>query len=284
MYGAIIGDTVGSVYEFQNVKSRDFPLFRSESTFTDDTIMTVAVAAALLENRKKGAPLEEALVEQMQKLGRLYPHPMGAYGYRFSCWLRSPDPKPYGSYGNGAAMRVSPCGILADSLEEALTLAETSAKVTHDHPEGIKGAQAVAAAIYLARTGASKAQITGLLRSRFYPMDRSLEEIRKDYHFDERCQGTVPQALQAFLEAQTFEEAIRNAMWLGGDSDTIGAITGAVAWAYFGAKGIQPDMAAMKAKICLPADLQQVVEEFEALAMSRARIPSSAGQKENSGI
>ncbi|MBQ9268953.1 MAG: ADP-ribosylglycohydrolase family protein [Oscillospiraceae bacterium] len=262
MYGAIIGDTIGSVYEFDNVKTKDFPLFSEYSSFTDDSVMTVAVAAALLRWKKDGADLHSAMVEEMQGFGRLYPHPKGAYGGRFSQWLRSDDPRPYNSLGNGSAMRVSPCGLMAESLAEALELAAISAEVTHNHPEGIKGAQATAAAIYLARTGSSIPEIRAYISDNFYPLDRTLDEIRPDYSFDETCQGTVPEAITAFLESGSFEDAIRNAISLGGDSDTIGAITGAIAWAYYGRDGMQPDMRSMLDEISLPEDLQAVVDDF----------------------
>ena len=262
MYGAIIGDTVGSVYEFDNVKTKDFPLFTPQSEYTDDSIMTIAVASALLRWKKDGADLHSAMVEEMQRFGRRYPHPKGAYGGRFSQWLRSDDPRPYNSLGNGSAMRVSPCGLMAESLEEALELARVSAEVTHNHPEGIKGAQATAAAVYLARTGSSIPEIRAYISGNFYPLDRTLDEIRPDYSFDETCQGTVPEAITAFLESDSFEDAIRNAISLGGDSDTIGVITGAVAWASYGSDGMQPDMRAMLDEISLPEDLQTVVDGF----------------------
>ena len=262
MYGAIIGDTVGSVYEFGNVKMKDFPQFGPQSEDTDDSIMTIAVASALLRWKRDGADLHNAMVEEMQRFGRRYPHPKGAYGGRFSQWLRSDDPRPYNSLGNGSAMRVSPCGFMAESLEEALELARVSAEVTHNHPEGVKGAQAAAAAVYLARTGSSIPEIRAYISGNFYPLDRTLDEIRPDYSFDETCQGTVPEAITAFLESDSFEDAIRNAISLGGDSDTIGAITGAVAWAYYGRDGMQPDMQAMLDEISLPEDLQTVVDGF----------------------
>ena len=262
LYGAIIGDTVGSVYEFDNVKTKDFELFTPRSEFTDDSIMTIAVASALLRWKREGTDLHRAVTEEMQRFGRRYPHPMGAYGGRFSQWLRSDDPQPYNSLGNGSAMRVSSCGLIAESLEEALDLARISAEVTHNHPEGIRGAQATAAAIYLARTGSGIREIRSYISSVFYPMDRTLDEIRRDYSFNETCQGTVPEAITAFLESVSFEDAVRNAISMGGDSDTIGAITGAIAWAYYGRNGMQPDMRSMADQIRLPEDLQAVVDEF----------------------
>ncbi len=274
MYGAIIGDIVGSTYEFNNVKSKDFPLFPQGSDFTDDTIMTFAVAKALVRARAEQIGFKTVLVEEMQRLGRKYPHPMGAYGGRFSCWLRSKDPQPYGSYGNGSAMRVSPCGLFAVTLEEALVLAKASAEVTHNHPEGIKGAQAVAAAIFMAKHGKTQEEIRQYIHENFYPMDRSFEEIRRNYRFNESCQQTVPEAITAFLESDSFEDAIRNAMYLGGDSDTIGAITGAIAWTYYLPIFYEAPvgkMAAMKeaAVAYLPEDFREFAEFFREVCIRR---------------
>lgn len=275
MYGAIIGDIVGSKYEFGNFKSKEFPLFSEGCDYTDDTIMTVAVASALLRARNEDGGFKKILVEEMQRFGRAYPHPRGAYGGRFAAWLQSADPQPYGSYGNGSAMRVSPCGLLAVTLEEALELAQASAEVTHDHPEGIKGAKAVAAAVFMARTGAAKEEIREYIEENFYPLDKTLDEIRITYRFDDSCQGTVPQAITAFLESCSFEDAIRNAVSLGGDSDTIGAITGAIAWSFYWGRCFEAplpeDMKAIRdqAAAMLPEDLLAVVNEFEEIAIHR---------------
>ena len=268
MLGAIIGDIVGSTRESAPVRSTEFHLFEENSRFTDDTVMTIAVADALLSvpGDWLDTPEEHAdgirgkIVQSMQTWGRRYPD--AGYGGWFMSWLCEEDPKPYNSYGNGSAMRVSPCGLMAESLEEALELARVSAEVTHNHPEGIKGAQATAAAVYLARTGSSIPEIRAYISDNFYPLDRTLEEIRPDYSFNETCQGTVPEAITAFLESDSFEDAIRNAISLGGDSDTIGAITGAVAWAYYGRDGMQPDMRAMLDEISLPEDMQAVADDF----------------------
>ena len=267
MYGAIIGDIVGSAYEFRNIKTKEFPFFSSRCDYTDDSLMTIAVAQALIQPRKDLEDFKSHLIKTMQAMGRAYPYPTGAYGGRFSEWLRSSDPQPYFSFGNGSAMRVSPCGLCASTLEDAVSLARSSAEVTHNHPEGIKGAQATAAAIYLARTGSSKASIRDYIREFFYPLDQTLDEIRPDYDFDESCQGTVPQAIQAFLESDSFEDAIRNAISLGGDSDTLGAITGSIAWSYYCAQnGGSPtdDMKAIWATASgyLPSDLAAFAEEF----------------------
>ena len=275
MIGAIIGDIVGSPYEFGNFKRKDFPLFSSACDYTDDTIMTVAVAKALLLAREGDAGFRDLLVRQMQHFGQKYPNPKGAYGGRFAQWLRSPDPQPYGSFGNGSAMRVSPCGLIAISMDECLELAEASAVVTHNHPEGIKGAKAVAAAVFLARSGAAKEEIREYISENFYPLDQTLDEIRPGYRFDESCQGTVPQAIIAFLESESFEDALRNAVSLGGDSDTIGAITGAIAWSFYWARcwdaPIPEDMKQIRdqAMLLLPEDLRGVIAEFEEIAVHR---------------
>lgn len=234
MYGAIIGDVVGSVYEARPIKTKQFPLFSEHCRFTDDTVMTCAVASAfLLWERDTGkAGLKRVLIEEMQRLGRRYPH--AGYGGNFKRWLEAKEPKPYGSFGNGSAMRVSPAAWVARSLEEALELGEISASVTHDHPEGIKGAQATAGAIYLARTGASKEKIRNIVNEYFYDLSFSLEGIRPTYSFDVTCQGSVPEAIVAFLESESFEDTIRNAVSLGGDSDTQAAIAGSIAQGFFG--------------------------------------------------
>ena len=228
MLGAIIGDIVGSVYEWNNIKTKSFPLFSGKCSFTDDTVMTVAVADALLNG---GTP--DDFIDSMKKIGRLYPN--SGYGGHFFSWLFSDDREPYNSWGNGSAMRVSPCGWFAESLDKAETLAGISASVTHNHPEGIKGAQSTAAAIYLARTENSKNDIKSYIESKYgYDLNRTLDEIRPHYRFNESCQGTVPEAIIAFLESMDFEDAVRNAISLGGDSDTLAAITGSIAEAAYG--------------------------------------------------
>jgi ADP-ribosylglycohydrolase len=234
MFGAITGDIVGSVYEFNNIRSREFPLFGSGCSFTDDTVMTVAVANALhcYRDEKSLTAFREEAASQMRKLGRKYPG--RGYGSRFLSWLEDDGMGPYNSYGNGSAMRVSPVAWAAGSIEEAEMLAQASAEPTHNHPEGIKGAQAVAAAIYMGRIRKSKAEIRKYIESKYYKLDFTLDEIRPDYAFDETCQGSVPQAIEAFLESTDFESAVRNAVSIGGDSDTIAAITGSIAEAFYG--------------------------------------------------
>ncbi|WP_043743873.1 ADP-ribosylglycohydrolase family protein [Paramagnetospirillum magneticum] len=226
MYGAIAGDIIGSIYEFENHKSRSFPLFtEGASFFTDDTICTMAVMEALLDDADPAVTL--------RKWGAEFPD--AGYGGMFGSWLRRPDMPPYNSYGNGSAMRVSPAGFLAYSLDEAVELAIKVTAVTHDHPDGIAGAVATASAIYLAFHGEDRPSIRSFITDRFgYDMSQSVDEIRPWYEFDETCPGSVPQALTCALEATSYEEAIRNAISIGGDSDTIACIAGAVAEALFG--------------------------------------------------
>lgn len=234
MTGAIIGDVIGSRFEFDNCKSKDFNLFDRECDFTDDSVMTLAVAKALLPYDKISDynAFRTELVSVMHEVGMRYP--LCGYGGRFLIWMMRNQTEPYNSFGNGSAMRVSPVGWFAGSLGECEALAAVTAEVTHNHPEGIKGAVAVAGAIYLARTGSTMEEIKEYV-SRFYTIDFTLDEIREDYDFYAICQKSVPQAFEAFFESTSFEDAIRNAISIGGDSDTIAAITGAVAEAYYGA-------------------------------------------------
>lgn len=230
--GAIIGDVVGCPYEFDNIKTKQFDLITRNSKFTDDTVMTLAVASAL-RKWKKGAPVDEnefekAVIDAMKYFGKRYPH--AGYGRRFKSWLMSKNSQPYNSWGNGSAMRVSPVAWYFDDLESVEKYAAISARMTHNHPEGIKGAQATAAAIFLARTGKNKSAIKGYIEAKYdYDLSRTCDEIRSDYKFDGSCQGTVPEAIIAFLEAENFEDALRNAISLGGDSDTLAAITTSIA-------------------------------------------------------
>ncbi len=266
MYGAIIGDIAGSVIEFEGIKRKDLPIFMDGCDITDDTILTIAVARALLQWKKEGGDLHDHMVAHLQLLGRTYPYPLGAYGNMFKRWLRSTKPEPYNSCGNGSAMRVSPCGLIASSLESALELAKISAEVTHDHPEGIKGAQATAAAIYLAKTRHSKQEIRDYIHENFYPMTRTLAEIRPGYQFDGTCQGSVPESIIAFLESESYEDAIRNVISLGGDADTMGAITGSIAWTFYRTQedGLTPDMIALcnTAQEYMPDDFIQTCNEI----------------------
>ncbi|MEL6249997.1 MAG: ADP-ribosylglycohydrolase family protein [Cyanobacteria bacterium J06627_15] len=232
MLGAIAGDIVGSAYEFAGCKTKAVPLFTPESTFTDDTILTVAVAEGVLAQASGG---QANYTQRFKRYYRRYPNPCGGYGVRFQTWAASPTCEPYNSWGNGAAMRVSPVAYAFDRLEPVLAAATATATVTHNHPEGIKGAQATATAVFLARQGHSKDAIAAEVTARFgYDLSRSLDQIRPHYQFDESCQGTVPEAITAFLEATDFEDALRNAISLGGDADTLTCITGAIAEAFYG--------------------------------------------------
>ena len=280
MLGAIIGDIVGSVYEFDNIKTKDFPLFRDDCFFTDDTVMTCAVAEGIMN----GGTADD-FVDAMKKYGRMYPD--AGYGGNFSCWLASSDRDPYHSYGNGSAMRVSPCGWMMDCGFTARTgclpavgteRVQLSAAVTHDHPEGIKGALATAYAIFFARfyfggyccdyqkpINDDPAKCKEIIRERIerrygYDLSKTLDEIRPTYRFNETCQETVPQAIVAFLESTDFEDAIRNAVSLGGDSDTLAAITGSIAEAAYGI----PDDLKRKALSYLDLPLLDVLKRWDA--------------------
>jgi ADP-ribosylglycohydrolase len=227
MLGAIVGDIVGSIYEFNNHRSKDFLLFGDGCDFTDDTVLTVAVADCLMKNGN--------YAEYIKQYARAYPQVKGSYGGRFAQWIHSESMEPYNSWGNGSAMRVSAVGFAFDTLEMVMQEAKKSAEVTHNHPEGIKGAQATAVAIFLARKGKSKEQIKAAISKSFgYDLDRTLDEIRPVYKFNESCQETVPEAIIAFLESNSFEDAIRNGISLGGDSDTLTCITGGIAEAFYG--------------------------------------------------
>jgi len=250
MIGAIAGDIIGSIYERRPIKTKAFPLFDERCRFTDDTVLTVAIADAILSGR----PYQQSL----KKIGRR--HPRAGYGGSFIRWLLAEDSRPYHSWGNGAAMRVSPVGFAFASEEEVLGHAKMTAEVSHDHPEGIKGAQATALAVFLARTGVGKEQIRARIAEAFdYDMNRTVDGIRPGYAFDVSCQGTVPEAIIAFLDAASYEDAVRNAVSLGGDSDTLACITGGIAEAYYG--GV-PDDIRREVRARLTADLLAVVEDF----------------------
>ena len=279
MLGAIVGDIVGSVYEWHNIKTKDFPLFRNDCFFTDDTIMTCAVAEAVMNGGTRSD-----FIDAMKKYGQMYPY--ADYGGHFGAWVRSDDREPYHSYGNGSAMRVSPCGWLYDCDSYAKTgawpesgraLAKLSAAVTHDHPEGLKGAAATADAIFLCRytfggyhkageepidgdpTACKKRVKEYIEREYGYDLSRTLAEIRPTYRFDVTCQGTVPPAVIAFLESTDFEDAIRNAVSIGGDSDTLAAVTGGIAEAAYGV----PEEIREKAISYLDRPLAAVLDRWE---------------------
>ena len=260
MFGAILGDMIGAPYEFNNIHTEDFTLFTSRTEFTDDTVMTLAVADALMEAYGKDeTEIKYQLVRKMQAYGKKWPH--AGYGGMFAQWLREKYPEPYNSFGNGSAMRVSPAGWLYDTLEETLQKAQWTAEVTHNHPEGIKGAQAAAACIWMARNQYGKDEIMNYVTETFgYDLTETTDSIRKWYFFNETCQKTVPQAIRVFYESGSFEETIRKSVSLGGDSDTLACIAGSIAEAYYGV----PDEMKQEALKRLDPRLITVLEKFEA--------------------
>lgn len=257
MLGAIIGDIVGSRFEWNNIKTKDFEFLTHDCFATDDSIMSLAIAHAVLASEGNFDNLGELAVSSMQGIGRFYPG--CGYGGRFYNWMFSDNPQPYNSYGNGAAMRVSACGFAADTLEEAMLLSKKVTEVTHNHPEGLKAAEATVVAIYMARTGSTILEIRDYINKHYYPMNFTLDGIRDTYEFNETCQDTVPQAIMAFLESTDFEDAIRNAISIGGDSDTLAAITGGIAEAYYGV----PDDMRKNALDYLDERLMKILIEFE---------------------
>lgn len=253
MIGAVIGDVIGSVYEFDNVKTKEFELFQKDSIYTDDSVLTFAVVKSILD--------DESYLDNVKDFGRRYSD--AGYGGMFKQWLFSDNVNPYNSYGNGSAMRVSSVGFLFDTMEDVLHHAELSASITHNHPEGIKGAQATALSIFLARTGNSKEQIKHEIETRFgYDLNRTLDEIRPTYQFNESCQKTVPEAIIAFLESTDFEDAIRNAISLGGDSDTLACICGGIAEAFYGEI---PDYILTETLIRLPQKFIDILNQFDGI-------------------
>lgn len=260
MYGALLGDMIGAPYEFdRGNKSKEFPLFCENSRFTDDSVMTIAVAEALLDSRfLDDDSIRAALIKSMRKWGKKYPD--AGYGRKFLCWLREKEPKPYGSCGNGSAMRVSAAGWLFDTLEETREKARLTAEVTHDHPEGIKGAEAASSAIFLARTGRSKEEIRDYIVQEFgYDLSRTCDQIRPSYYHNESCQKTVPEAITAFLEGTDFEDVIRTAVSLGGDCDTLTCIAGSIAEAFYGV----PAILKAECKHRLPEDMAYILGRFD---------------------
>lgn len=252
MIGSVIGDIAGSTYEFIQCKDYDFDLFPINSTFTDDSILTVATCEVLLKHGD--------YAKAYHAYGNRFPNPMGGYGMRFANWLTMRHPVPYDSYGNGSAMRAGPIGVAFSTVEDVLVAAEASAKVTHSHAEGIKGAQATALAVHLAFTGKDKEFIRNEVAHRFqYDLFRSASEVRKHYVYNESCQGTVPEAIIAFLDSKDYESAIRLSISMGGDADTMGCITGGIAHAYY--RSI-PDDFIERARAILPADFTQILADF----------------------
>lgn len=263
MIGTVIGDICGSLYEFDGNKNKDCLLFPYGCDFTDDTIMALAVAKSLIASDGDGEKLYDLCVQNMKFFGKKYPRPMGGYGGRFARWLASKDSEPYGSWGNGAAMRVGAVGFYAKSREEAERLAEIVTRPTHNSYHGIHGAQATAVCVWMAHNGYFKTDIYETMVRDYYPemADMTYESIKEDYYFEDSCQKTVPQAITAFLDSHGFEDAIRNAISLGGDADTIGAITGAMAEAYYGV----PRSMRLNAERLLDRYLYSVLKEFEEL-------------------
>jgi ADP-ribosylglycohydrolase len=259
MIGAIAGDIVGSVYEWNNIKTKQFELFHPSCFFADDSVLTIALADAILNNHDYGAMMKSYY----------HRYPDAGYGGFFHQWARSAESQPYNSWGNGAAMRISPVGFAFESLAEVLVKAKQYTNTTHNHPEGIKGAQATASAIFLARTGKTKTEIKEYVETTFgYDLSITLDDLRPSYAFNESCQETVPQAIIAFLESYDFEDAIRNAISLGGDSDTLACITGGIAQAFYG--GV-PDSVAAKIMEVLDKDLRKVTSEFMAMYGNKVR-------------
>ena len=261
MIGAILGDIIGSPYEFnRGSKTKEFPLFSGDSEFTDDTVMTVAVAEAFLDVQagEDEDTVRRRVIDRMQYWGRRYPY--AGYGARFIGWLVSSDSQPYNSWGNGSAMRVSAAAWLFRDLETVRKMARLSAEVTHNHPEGIKGAEATASAIFLARTGSTKEEIRSFVEENFgYDLSRSCNQIRPGYRHVESCQETVPEAITAFLEGNSFEDVIRTAVSLGGDCDTLTCIAGSMAEGFYGV----PEELKAECRRRLPDDLRAVLERFE---------------------
>jgi type I restriction enzyme M protein len=260
MIGAITGDIVGSRFEFHNHRSKDFELFTPECFATDDSVMTLAIAKALLDCGGDYSNLGGVAARSMQEIGRHYPN--CGYGGMFGRWIFSDNPQPYKSFGNGAAMRVSPVGFAAKTFEEVIDLSRKVTEVTHNHPEGIKGAEAVAICVFFARNGKGKDEIRDYVVRNYYPLDFTLNGIRDTYRFNETCQDTVPQALQAFFESFGFEDAIRNAVSIGGDSDTLAAITGGIAEAFYGVPDNFIEQSIRKLDKRLSAILNKFYEAF----------------------
>ena len=257
MLGAIIGDIVGSRFEWHNHKSKEFELFTSRCSPTDDSVMSLAVAKAILESQSDYSDLSSNAIKYMQLIGRLYPY--CGFGGHFREWIQLDNPQPYRSYGNGAAMRISAVGFAGKNIEEVKRMSKLVTQISHNHPESFKGAEATAVCIFLARTGSSKEDIKDYVLNHYYSIDFTLDEIRDSYIFDVSCQGSVPQALEAFFESNSFEDAVRNAISIGGDSDTIGAICGGIAEAYYGI----PDDIREKALCYLDPRLTDILNEFE---------------------
>ena len=277
MYGAILGDIIGSPYEFdRGDKTKDFPLFNEDSTFTDDSVMTIAVADALLSEAKDPERIKTLLVYSMKRWGKKLPD--AGYGGMFYRWLFTDDSQPYGSFGNGSAMRVASAGWLYDTLEETREKARLTAEVTHNHPEGIKGAESVAAVIWLARNGKSKQEIREYVIKEFgYDLSRTCDEIRPGYYHVESCQQTVPEAITAFLEGESFEDVIRTAVSLGGDCDTLTCIAGSMAEAFYGV----PEELKEECRKRITPEMKEVLDRFDKARVDKGTVLLTTSEADN---
>ena len=271
MIGAIVGDIVGSRFEWHNHKSKDFELLPNSCFFTDDSVMSLAICEALMQCKTDFSDLSEQAIRAMQSVGRSYPK--CGYGSSFWLWMFSNrPPKTYNSYGNGASMRVSGCGYAGKTLDEVKQISAAVTAVSHNHPEGLKGAEATAVAVFLARSGKKLTEIREYITQNYYPIDFTLDSIRETYRFNETCQNSVPQALEAFFESTDFEDAIRNAISIGGDSDTLAAITGSIAEAYYGV----PTAIREKALTFLDDRLRQILMAFEKRYPSKIEVKNES--------
>ena len=275
MLGAVVGDVIGSLYEVNNIKEKDFSLFSNQSRYTDDSVMSCAIAKSCINyyNKKDIEKFRKDVVKNMRELGRL--HINAGYGGTFIKWLLTKNPIPYNSWGNGSAMRVSPVAWISDSIEECEQLAEVSASVSHNHPEGVKGAKAIASAVFMANNGFDKEDIKNYIEKKYYDLNFNLDDIRDEYKFDVSCQGSVPQAIKAFLEGNDFEDVVRDAVSIGGDSDTIAAMAASIAEAYY---GIPKDIVDMT-NAYLSADLKQILNEFDYLRIELKKIDFEESKK-----
>lgn len=261
MLGAVVGDVIGSLYEVNNIKEKDFSLFSNQSRYTDDSVMSCAIAQSCIDYCKNRniENFRKSVIKNMRTLGRL--HINAGYGGTFIRWILTKNPVPYNSWGNGSAMRVSPVAWISDSIEECEQLAEVSASVSHNHPEGVKGAKAIASAVFMANNGFDKEDIKNYIEKKYYDLNFNLDDIRDEYKFDVSCQGSVPQAIKAFLEGNDFEDVVRDAVSIGGDSDTIAAMAASIAEAYY---GIPKDIVDMT-NAYLSSDLKQILSDFDSL-------------------
>lgn len=275
MNGAILGDIVGSVYEFHTIKQKGFKLFKPNCFYTDDTVLTCAVAIASMEYMEHHSieQFKSAVRRELKRLTKMFPD--AGYGYSYDEWANSNQEEPYNSFGNGGAMRTSSVAYVATTLDEALALAKAQAEVTHNHPEGIKGAQAITACIFLARTGASKEEIRQYINDNFYELSFTIPQIYRKYHYDVTAQGSVPQAIEAFLEGEDFEDCIRNAICLGGDADTLAAMAGSIAEAFYGI----PEEQKKTITTYLDPELEQIRSDFEQKVIKPPKIETEEAMK-----